>query len=206
MEIVRGKTFRLLIRWESAPMVSKAITTISVATGFPRLTVPSHGMPNGWEGVIVGVQGMKQINADNNPVRVSDFREFTVIDPNTLELNGVVPVDGNGREWAAYTSGGFVQYNTPKDLATQTIRVKVKDKVGGTVLLSTEASDSPLNLITVTADNATKSIWIEIDAAVTEALTWDKGVWEVEGESTAGVVEPIVYVSPVTVGDEVVTP
>lgn len=206
LNIVRGKTLQLVIRWESAPVVSKAITAISLATGFPRITVPSHGIPNGWRGYVIGVQGMKQINAANNPTRSSDMREVTVIDANTVELNGVLPVDDSGREWPAYTSGGFLQYNTPKSLSGATVRVKIKDRVGGTVLLSTEAGDAPLNLITATADDANKAITIEVGATTNEDLTWDKGVWEVEVESSTGVVESVIAPSPVTVGDEVVTP
>lgn len=206
LNIVRGKTLQLVIRWESAPVVSKAITAISLATGFPRITVPSHGIPNGWRGYVIGAQGMKQINAAHNPPRSSDMREVTVIDANTVELNGVLPVDDNGREWPSYTSGGFLQYNTPKSLSGSTVRVKVKDRVGGTVLLSTEVGDAPLNLITATADDANKAITIEISSTTTEDLTWDKGVWEVEVESSTGVVESVIAPSPVTVGDEVVTP
>ena len=207
LNIVRGKTTQLVIRWETTPVVSKAITAISTATGFPRLTVPSHGAPQGWRGYVVGVDAPKQINADNIPPRSSDYREATVIDSNTVEFNGLVPVDDNGRSWAAYTSGGFFQYNTPQSLANKTVRVKVKDRVGGTVLLSTELGDAPNNLITATADDANKAITIEIAATTTEDLTWDKGVWEVEVEdSLTGKVDSIIAPSPVVVGDEVVTP
>ena len=79
--------------------------------------------------------------------------------------------------------------------------------IGGTTLLSTEASDTPLNLIVADADDALKAITIEIAATTTEDLTWDTGVWEVEAEySVTGKVESIIAPSPVTVGDEVVTP
>ncbi len=206
LNIVRGKTLSLVIRWEQAtPIVSKAITAISFATGFPRLTVSSHGMPDGWRSAVVRVASPKEINATNDIPRTSDLRETTVIDANTIEYNGLVPVT-DGRDWSAYTTGGFVQYHTPKDLTDYEIRVKVKDRVGGTVLLSTELGDAPLNLITAVADNATKSITIEILATDTEGITWNKGVWEVEGESSTGKVESIIAPSPVTVGDEVVTP
>lgn len=206
LHIVRGKTFSLVIRWEQkTPIVSKAITAISFATGFPRLTVPSHGMPDGWRSAVVRVASPKEINAQNDIPRTSDLRETTAIDANTIEYNGLVPVT-DGRDWAAYTTGGFVQYYTPKDLTDYEIRVKVKDRVGGTVLLSTEAGDAPLNLITAVADNATKSITIELPATNTEGITWNKGVWEVEGESSTGTVESIIAPSPVTVGDEVITP
>ena len=206
LNIVRGKTLSLVIRWEQAtPIVSKAISAISFATGFPRLTVASHGIPDGWRSAVIRVDTPKQINAQNDTPRGKDLRETMVIDANTIEYNGLVPVT-DGRDWATYTTGGFVQYNTPKDLTGYTIRVKIKDKVGGTVLLSTEAGDDPLDLITAVADNATKTITIEIPATATEALTWSKGTWEVEGENSTGKVDSIIAPSPVTVGDEVVTP
>lgn len=206
LHIVRGKTLSLVIRWEQrTPIISKAITAISFATGFPRLTVASHGIPDGWRSAVVRVAAPKEINSKNDIPRTSDLRETTVIDANTIEYNGLVPVT-DGRDWSAYTTGGFVQYHTPKDLTDYEIRVKVKDRVGGTVLLSTELGDAPLNVITAVADNATKSITIEIPALDAEGITWSKGVWEVEGESSTGRVESIIAPSPVTVGDEVVTP
>lgn len=205
LNLVRGKTLLTVIRWETTPVVSKAITAISTASGFPRATVNSHGATNGWRGYVTSVQGMRQLNTDN-PERPT-YREVTVIDANTLEFNGLNPVDDNGRDWPDYIAGGFFKYNTPKSLANKTIRVKVKDKVGGTVLLSTEAGDAPLNLITAVADNATKTITVEIGATTTEALTWAKGVWEVEAEdSVTGVVDSIIAPSSVLVGDEVITP
>lgn len=207
LNIVRGKTLSLVIRWETTPIVSKAITAISLASGFPRLTVPSHGVTEGWRGYVTSVQGMKQINAESVPPRKNDYHEVTVIDSSTLEFNGWNPVDDSGRDWSAYTSGGFFKYNTPKSLTNKTVRVKIKDKVGGTVLLSTEVADTPLDLITATADDGVKTITIEIEATTAEDLIWDKGVWEVEAEdSVTGVVESIIAPSPVLVGDEVVTP
>jgi hypothetical protein len=207
LNIVRGKTLSLVIRWETTPVVAKAITAISLASGFPRLTVTSHGCPEGWRGYVTSVQGMKQINTENVPPRSKDYHEVTAIDANTIEFNGWNPVDDSGRDWSAYTSGGFFKYNTPKSLANKTIRVKVKDRVGGTVLLSTEVADTPLDLIVATADDALKAITVEIAATTAEDLTWDTGVWEVEAEdSVTGVVESIIAPSQVLVGDEVVTP
>lgn len=208
LNIVRGKTLSVVIRWEQErPVVSKAITAVSLATGFPRLTVPSHGCPDGWRGYVTSVQGMKQINSENVPPRTKDYHEVTVIDANTIEFNGWNPVDDSGRDWSAYTSGGFFKYNTPKSLANKTIRVKIKDKVGGTVLLSTELDDAPLNLIVAEADDAQKAITVEIAATTTEDLIWDSGVWEVEAEdSVTAQVDSVIAPSAVTVGDEVVTP
>ena len=205
MNLVRGKTFQFVVRWEDGnTVIAKPITGISYTSGFPRLTVASHGLTSGWKCYVAGVVAPKQINAASVPPRASDLREATVIDSGTVEFNGVAPVDESGRAWAAWTSGGFLYYNAARSLSGATVRAKVKDKVGGTVLLSTEAGDSPLNLITVTVDDATKIILIEVDEATTEALTWSKGVWEVEAE-VGGNVFSLIPPSPVTVGVEVAT-
>jgi len=105
--IQKGKTFSLVVRWETEPVVRKAITAISLANGAPRLTISSHGIPDGWNGTVYGVEGMKQINDVG-------VQQLTVIDSNTIELNGVTPVDDNGKMWPAYTSGGFVKFYTTK--------------------------------------------------------------------------------------------
>lgn len=192
--ITRGKTFRKVFQWEQAsPVVSKAITAISFASGFPRLTVTSHGVPDGWRCTVNRVVGPKQINAKNNPPRDSDYYEVTVIDSNTIELNGVVPVDENGREWAEYVSGGFINYNTPRDLTGYTADVVMRDKVGGTVLLSSRLGDSPLNLITTDVDDPTKTITVVIDATDTAAITWNKAVYEIEMHGPSSVEALIEY-------------
>jgi hypothetical protein len=123
-----------------------------------------------------------------------------------FKFNGLNPVDENGRDWTAHTSGGFFKYNTAKTLTGLAVRVKVKDRIGGTVLLSTEAADAPVNVITVAADNVSKIIQIEIPASATEGLEFDNAVWEVEAEDGTGVVEPVIATSPVVISDEVVTP
>ena len=201
LAIVRGKTLQQVIRWETTPVVRKAITAISTVTGAPRLTVTGHGLTNGWRAACIGIKGMKELNAqDPAKLRDSDYNEVTVIDANTIEFNDV-----NAADFTAYTSGGFIVYNTAQDLTGYTAEVVIKDKVGGTILLSSRAADTPLNLITATVDNDAKTIAISISAATTAALTWKKGVWEVEMHSPTNVVTSLIAPSPVTVGDEVAT-
>jgi hypothetical protein len=178
--IERGKLFTMVVRWETEPIIRKAITAISLASGAPRLTIASHGITDGWMGEVYGVEGMKPINEVGE-------QPLTVIDPNTIELNKVMPVDDNGKLWPAYTSGGFVQFNTPKDITSYTPVIDFKDKVGGTVWLSSQASNDPLDVITATADNATKTITLRIPATDTEAIpmTIKKGIAELEMHHTS---------------------
>lgn len=181
--IERGKTFVLDVYWEIKPLVYKAISAIDLELGAPRLTVAGHGLVNGWSAAVTRVVGTKQINAENSPPSTSDYHPVTVIDANTIEFN---EIDATG--FAPYVSGGFVQYYTPQDLTGYVGRFVIKDRIGGVVLLSSRAGDSPLNTATVSVDQAAKKIIITIDADDTEGLPFRNGVAELEMESPAGVV------------------
>ena len=203
--IQKGKTFSLVVRWETEPIIRKAITAISLATGAPRLTISSHGIPDGWNGTVYGVEGMKQINDVG-------VQQLTVIDANTIELNGVTPVDDNGKMWPAYTSGGFVKFYTPKSLASYTARMDIKDKIGGTVWASSEVADTPYDIIDIALDDVTKTITLTVDAVDTAALTAKKGVADLELVSAGGVVTKLKLTQgdqdepdPVRVAGEVTT-
>lgn len=198
--ILQGKTFALVLRWETSPIVYKAISAISLASGAPRLTVTGHGLPDGWRCAVQRVLGMTPINAKSSPPKDKDYNKVTVIDPNTIELNEVSPVDDAGVEWPAYTSGGFIRYSTPASLAGFTARMSIKDKVGGTLLFSLTTENSRIAL-----DNTGKTITLTIDAADTEAITaWTKGVYDLEMVSGSGVVT-LVMSGKVTVSKEITT-
>ena len=49
LELLQGKTFSLALRWETPPVVYKAITGIT-QTAPVRVTVPAHAFPTdgGW--------------------------------------------------------------------------------------------------------------------------------------------------------------
>ena len=204
LTIQQGKTFSLVIRWETEPIVYKPITDISLAFGAPRLGVPGHGCPAGWRAAVTRVKSPKQINAENNPPKASDYRPATVIDANTVEFNDLAPFDDNGNEWPAYTEGGFLQYNTPVDLTGYTARMKIKDKIGGTVLASTEAGDTPLNVLAIVIDNAAKTITLSIAATATDDFAWTKGVYDLEMVSPTGGVTTVLS-GKVSVSKEVTT-
>lgn len=195
--IEQGRTFNQIVRWGTEPIIYKAITAITQAAPV-RITSASHGIPDGWEVAIVSVKGMTQINA-STPPKDKEFVRATKIDSNTIELNSV-----NSSEFKAYTSGGYIQFATPVDLAGFTGRMKIKDKVGGTVLASTDVVDTPADIITVTLDNVDKTITIEISAADTEQITWKKGVYDLELESGTGVVTALLT-GAVSVVQEVTT-
>lgn len=160
IKIKRGERLTILVNWETEPIVRKAITAVSLVSGAPRLTVPGHGVVNGWRAKPYGVEGMKPLNDVG-------FQPATVIDANTVELNAVTPVDDSGRLWPAYTSGGFIMYHTPKDLTAYDPVIDIKDKIGGTAWASSKGA-SPT--ISATKNNTTKQITIRMSAIVTAAI------------------------------------
>jgi hypothetical protein len=205
LTILQGSAFSLPVRWMNGDqIVRKPITAISIASGAPRLTVASHGLSNGWPSAVTLVKGMTQINAQNSPPKGDDYQVSTVIDANVIEYNAITPVDANGREWPAYTSGGFVQWYAPMSLAGKSARMTIRDKIGGTVLASTEVAHAPLNVITATVDSANNVINIAIPATATDDFAWKKGVYDIEVYSTAADAQRIVQ-GEITVSREVTT-
>lgn len=211
--IQKGKTFALIVRWSTDPIIRKAIEEISIASGAPRLKITGHGIPDGWPGFVTRVQGMKKINAEDIGPDSEDAVAIKVIDADHIELNGVDPIDDNGNEWpAAIPNTGFFVYQTPVDLTGYTARMTVKDKEGGTVKLSTEAAHTPNNVLTATIDAAAKTITLGIDALNTAALAWKKGVADLEMVSATGKVTKLKLCSgpddepdPVRVSGEITT-
>lgn len=205
LPILQGKTFSLPVRWENGDLVvRKQITAISLASGAPRMAVAAHGLTAGWRTYVSRAKGMLQINSANIPPRSTDFHPATIIDAGTVEFNDIEPVDDNGREWPAYTDGGFLCWNAPVDLTGYTARMKIKDKVGGTVLASTDALDAPKNVLAIAIDNATKTITLSIPATATDDFTWKAGVYDLEMVSASGVVTAILS-GKVSVTKEVTT-
>ena len=199
LTILQGKTFRQVFMWETKPVVRKPITAISLAGGSPALSVTGHGAVNGQRVVVMGAKGMPQINCPNNPPRKNDYVEATVLDIDTIELNSVNPYDESGRVWPAYTSGGFLQYNTLPSLTGFTARMSIKDRVGGTQLFSLTTENARIVI-----DDVTKTILLTISATDTEAMTFKKGVYDLEMVSAAGVVTAI-STGTITVSSEVTT-
>lgn len=178
LTIVKGKTFSCIVRWETSPIVYKAITGITNAAP-AVITVPGHAVPNGWRVAIVSVQGMEEINAENSPPRANDYHKATFIDANTISLNDV-----NAADFCPYTSGGYVQYNMPYELVGYTARMQVRPSyTSDTILLELTTTNGRIII-----DEPNKTIELRVDAADTEALTWKYGVYDLEMVSPAAYV------------------
>jgi hypothetical protein len=172
----QGRTFTQVIRWSKPPIVYKPVTAIT-QTAPVSITSTGHGVPDGWKVAVVSAKGMTQINA-STPPKDKEYRIATVVDVNTLQLNEV-----NAAGYSAYTSGGYVQYDTPVDMAGYTARMSIKDKVGGTELLRLTTENNRIVI-----DNNAKTITLTISATDTAGITFKKGVYDLEMVSSGGVV------------------
>lgn len=202
LTIIKGKTYRQYFQWQQKPIVRKPITGISLVTGAPVLAVAAHGMPNNWKCLVMGVEGMVQINAPKNP-RKSDYREGLAVDSGHVELNEVNPYDERGRLWPAWTAGGFLQYMTPASLTGFAARMSLKDKIGGTELFRFDTAGVPANGV-ITLDDVAKTILLSATDAQTAALEARRYVYDLEMVSDTGIVTAI-STGIVTVSTEVTT-
>jgi hypothetical protein len=124
IDLYRGETYTDVFLWEIDPIVYKPITA-ATQTAPVRITVTGHGMPNGWFGAITNVKGMTELNAEANNIGVKDYHQITYIDANTVDVNDI-----NAAGFKPYISGGYIQYNTPKNLTGISARMSIKARQG----------------------------------------------------------------------------
>lgn len=167
LTIRRGETFKWSLRPEQPVLAYAQITAVS-KTAPLQMTVPGHGLPDGWRFAVTGAKGPAALNAKNNPMRASDFHTAKVIDADTIEINKV-----NGTAFPTYTGGGVIQYGLPMDLAGVTVRAHVR---------KTEKSPGILlNLGSyATVDTALHRIDFLVPEVVTAAIIEASGVYDVE--------------------------
>lgn len=176
LTIMQGKTFRRTLRWEAAPFIYKPITAISKSAPV-NITATAHGIPKNWRVGVVSVKGMTQINAKNDPLKLSDYKQATVIDSDNIQFNDI-----NSSEFSTHTANtGYLQFNTPVDMAGYSARLVIKSSAGGNVLSELTTENGGIDI-----DNTEKSISIYISATATAQFSWQSGVYEMEMISADG--------------------
>jgi hypothetical protein len=193
LTVYQGRTFRHIVRWETSPTVYKPITSVT-RTAPAVVTAVGHGVQTGWYVVVTDVGGMTEINASANAPRSSDYGQATKIDVDTLSLDGV-----DAARFSAYTSGGYLRYNTPKSLSGAVARMDLRDRVGGTLLLALSSTTGEITL-----DDTNHQIIIEMTPAITELMAYTKAVYDLEIEESDGAVS-VLLLGGVTVIPEVTT-
>lgn len=192
--IEQGKTFTRIIRWETTPLIWKPITAIGQVAPV-LITSTAHGLTDGWKVAVRDVVGMLDINAKYNPPKDSEFHPCTYIGANQISINTI-----SAASFDPYVSGGYLVYYTAVDLTGYTARMKIKDRIGGTLLqsLTTQAGTG------FALSPSAQTITLTIIATDTAAYTWLKGVYDIEMVDGAGVVTAI-FSGAISVVDEVTT-
>lgn len=192
--IDQGKTFAQIVRWETGPAVYRPITGVTL--GAPTvLTVPAHGLADGWRFEVVSVKGAVELNSVKNPPKESDYKKATVIGPDTISINAE-----DSSLYSPYLSGGYVKYNSVHALVGFTARMMIKTKKGGTILETLRSADSDILI-----DTVNKTITVMIDAVRTAAYNWTDGVYDLEMEETATSKVSLLIYGKATVVKEVTT-
>ena len=195
IELRRGATYVLPVRWETTPWLYAAIASISL-TAPVTITSAAHAIPDGWKVAVVDAKGLTQLNAKNNPPKASDMRRATVVSATQIQFNEI-----SAAAFGKHQAGsGYLAWLTPHSLAGYAARMQIKDRVGGAVLLSLTTENGGIAL-----DDGGKVIEISITAAQTEALTKSAGVYDLELVSPGGVVTALLE-GAVSVASEVTTP
>ena len=186
----KGADFRRTVLWADDELIYRHITGATQDAPCV-LTVPSHGVPDGWPIAITGVVGMTQLNARRLPVQDSDHVTATVVDADTLSLNSI-----DAQLYSPYESGGAIRYRTPHDLAGYTAEARIL-AADGTELLST---DSTSGGIVIDAENY--RIDLVIPGSDTASVTWTSGTLDLRMTSPQGEIFPPLFVVPLTVGNQ----
>lgn len=196
IELRRGATFVLPVRWETTPWLYAAIASISL-TAPATITSAAHAIPDGWKVAVVDVKGLTQLNAKNNPPKASDMRRATVVSATQIEFNEI-----SAAAFGKHQAGsGYLAWLTPHSLAGYTARMQIKDRIGGTVLASLTSSPGG----GIVLNDAGKVIEITITAEQSEAFAWTSAVYDLELVSAVGKVTALLE-GAVSVSGEVTTP
>ncbi len=190
--IVRGKTFEFMYRYAESELEYARITGMPSSAPV-RLTALDHGIPDGWPIRIEGVRHPVELNTPDG-----EYQFAKRVDESTIELNDFV-----ADQLRAYSSGGTIIFSKPFDLTGCSARMQIRSSVNGDVLLtlSSDPLDEADGEITVQVDLA--GLAVRLSPTATAAITWNRGVYDLELITPEGNVYPITAVSSVTIGAEI---
>ena len=195
LTIRKGSAENIPIRLEQSAWSYATISAVS-QTAPLRISALAHGIPDGWRVAIMNVKSVGDFAAQNNPPKDAELRPVTVIDADIVEFNAI-----NGAAFRAYVSGGQLAYREPLDLTPYNgARMDVKDKTGGTTMVSFELG------LGITLETLTPALLLEPTIEQSLGLAAKTYVFDIELLRTAGGVDPICSAeSTLTVLPEITT-
>jgi hypothetical protein len=173
--IKQGEDLSLPFYWYDGDPVIKSISAI--AAGYPpTLTATGHGLPTNKIPVqLVTIKGPTVLNTDEGET-VYALKATT----DTFKLPDI-----NAGTMTAYTGGGYLVYQAPKDLTSYTARMQLRSSISSaTVLLELTSGNGDI-VLGGTEGSAT----LVLTATQTAALSFSTAVYQLELVSGAGVVK-----------------
>ena len=176
IELRRGATFVLHVRWETTPWLYAAIASISL-TAPVTITSAAHAIPDGWKVAVVDAKGLTQLNAKNNPPKASDMRRATVVSATQIQFNEI-----SAAAFGKHQAGsGYLAWLTPHTLIGYAARMQIKDRVGGAVLLSLTTENGGIAL-----GGTAGTVDLYVSDEDTTLIDWESGVFDLEIEHASG--------------------
>lgn len=159
--IRKGSTHKIIIRWEQDAVRYVPITGVTSAAP-AVITATGHELPDGWRCSVSGIKGGgSALNAKHAPPKLRDYMKGKVLSANTVEVNAV-----NGAGWAAYVSGGILQFNLPVDLTGATAKLHVRESTDLSAVLLLELTDTAG--ITIDPEGKTEIVFSDEQTAAFE--------------------------------------
>jgi hypothetical protein len=165
-KIYQGSTFQETYRWESQTKVYVPIQAISKDAPCTITTQEPHNLPVGWRFRVTGAGGMKDINST-----ADGYYLCTNTTSDTIEINQV-----NSLQYAAYTSGGVVEYNMPISLANYQARMQIRETVDSDVVIHTATTENGEIIV----NNTEKFVQLTLLANITQNFTFNTAVYSLE--------------------------
>lgn len=190
--ISQGKTLTLAMRLGLPELVYKPVSAI-VQTAPARLTVPAHGLPSEWPVRIESAATPLELNTAGG-----QWKNALKIDANTIEFNEM-----NLSAAKPLTGPAVMIYRRPRDITGWKFRMQIRDKVGGALLLDASSDVADAADGTITLDVVNSSFTVEFTDETTAAITWLKGVYDIEAMLPDGTVVQVIAPSKVTIELEV---
>lgn len=193
LQIPKGRTFRLPIRWESAVYDYAPIQSISSTAPCRVVTSVPHGLPDGWRVAVESVEGMVEINSENSPPQDADYRRVKVLTPTEVEFN-----DLNPSLFSPYTSGGYLRFKRPIDLTGCSALMQIRPSAtDNTVLLELSSANGRIQI------QPSGVLVVSVEPLDTINATWTSGVCDLEVAFPSGAVHPLFLSTRVSLVAEV---
>lgn len=193
IELTKGSTYLHTIQWMEEDFAYLPIEGITKSAPV-KIKATGHSLPDHWPVAVQSVKGMRELNAANDPPKGKDFMRVKVVDADHIELRNI-----NALNFRDYESGGVLVFHPKADLTGCTARMTIRDKVGGTELLTLTTANNRLKI-----DVAEGYIGIVLTAEDTAAILWKKGVFDLELIGADGKVTKVAA-GTVTITDEITT-